>query len=189
MKKIEAIQVEINKIQEKAQQEVEEVNTKLEAAITEHEKAANDLLKAQGGNPEEYTKAADKVRTQKDIVELYTQKKRLLETTPQITEEEYQDIKGRIIDEMDNLTQEADKKLQGILRQLNEIKDTYYQSFNSANELLRVNQRELRQIPLSERTPGGGSHTAPRNMADEYKTPEAINRLNAILLNSGYKGE
>lgn len=141
---LEAIKAKVAKIEEKREKEIREYQDKYRAADAAEAEAMNRATKAEKeANVEEYHKAQEAFKLNCDAKKLYGGKLSSLENEPQITKEEFEELREGIASYL-AAEVEADKAdLKEMVASMLEIKDRESKLLEEGNKLIEHLQKDL----------------------------------------------
>lgn len=182
------IEKRVNELTIKRAQDIEAVQSQINAAGSIVSKAAAELSQTQeAGDPKAYAKAATEHRTAKDVLAMYEKQLAALNNSPVITAEEYAELKADIMQTMDQITQNTTEGFMEAMEAIQKLYDEMLQAVEITNKLLHQVQRDLRKVPTATITPEGHRHVKAENMDDTYKTPDVHGALFRMISTQFYK--
>lgn len=149
MKKLDAIQAQIDKIQEAARQEAEKLRGHLDAANqTQAEATAAFIAAQQAGDPKAYAEAAANHRTSKDIAEMYGDMLKKHQTNPRINGDQYSEMKDQTVAALDEMNTKAKERIMKALEELEAVRDELAPAMDHGLAIL--NQIERMNAPQAQ---------------------------------------
>lgn len=169
MEELLNIEQELKEIQEEGKRKILEYEAEIQTAKDNEEEANKAVIKAkQGNDPKAYVKAIEDKRTASDIAKFYEGKIEEIKNKPFITRAEYEEYTNRIKSEMDRINEQARKRVNELLEELETIQSELTPAFVKTNELLRNLQNNIYK------------HSAEKQLEEARKTgkPIVVSELN-----------
>lgn len=148
LEKIAAIKEKVNKIAAKREKEIADYQEKIKTA-KEREAAAHEAIdKAyKAAKAEEFHKAQDEVRLNRDAIEMYENKLKTLEAEPVISKEEFTEFRNNLADILAGIVEEDRTQLREIVADMIEIRDNETSIINDVNQFIEHMQKGLLKDP------------------------------------------
>ncbi len=178
-KELQKIEEQLQAIRSEAERQLDIMDRGMEEAADSEAQAKKQLEKAkEATDPEAYSEAAAKLRTAKDVREMYSQKGLEIMRRPLISDEDYQKIKGEILSEIRGQSEAAGARALELMKELKEIRDEFNEDVEKTNDLLYELQKNIFRMPKTSQRPNG---TTVANPVTQYTNDKVLGTLNAVI--------
>lgn len=145
---------------EENQRNIQEFTDKKEVATQAIQRANKELVAAEVDvNLEVYKKSKDDLWSAKHAIELYDKQIENLTNIPLISKEEYNKLVDEIFQATNATYDEQDERALLLVAELKEIADESNQTWNKADKLLNILQRQVYREPEGRNVASDGSIT------------------------------